>query len=749
MSTATTVRAAGAIRFDSLMSAGLLTRVNRLPVMLGGSTVEERGEDERYDFMDDNLTFDRIERQGTQFAAGDRLSYWIAARDLLGQNGAPTNPIDVVVQDRKAPPIPRGLKTIEERVGDDRRIQLQWDSNADGDTVVYDIYRYRYYHHAGRPGPPFDDDAEFSYTVTEGFITAVAEPLSATVSYRDMEISVADDEGRAYWYCVAAVDAAGNRSPLSPPVRGVLYDRYAPDPPSEIQLCTYRYECEAAFNEEKKEANTGSVEVVFNVERMDNRIVEARVVKLGAGKPDVLFHGPFGSDTVKTVTDTIRLDSASIEDDTKYVFAFRTSLGEWCGPFELPRELMNGMLQSKSTRHTIRVRAFLHVKQICVDGLTPDRVPHDPYAEGGGNTPLEITVTLTDDAVGAILYRALDCEEFQRVTTVRADEGDTTVTLVDTLRPGSVAVMCYGIRLFDENQNMSGMEYLGAHVIFEGDDTVQPVIDSVTALGTAASPEARVKWFGPVEGVAGYRLHFATGTIAKAGALGLAGIPVLGSATGVTSVYPIDELSYQESTGIWSVRIATLDDVGSMPLETNTAYRVWVEAIDDLGSTIEGRDTRRFTWSDEEAEEERLLWPVRPLPDQTDGPAVYVDRSDADGVIRGIAVELTDPALSGNKEINPLEIMKVETPFIVYRQRTDISNQPFVQIGPLIEKIETDASGNIQDPFILRWGSAAYYMDYVGLVHGAKYRYVIIELDESGELSLVRGPTLETEVTFE
>lgn len=735
--------------FETLMSAGQLTQVNRLPIMLGGATVDERSEDERYDFMDDNLDFDRIERKGTQFTSGQRLTYWVAARDLLGQHGAPTAPLDVIVQDRQAPPIPGGLQAVEERVGPNRRIVLQWNSNADGDTTTYELYRYLYYQHVGRFGPPFADDAELTYRVTEGLLAVVPEPSSATVAYRDTGISVAKDESRAYWYCVAALDAAGNRSPLSPPVRGVLYDRTAPDPPATVELCTFRYSCETTFNHESKKSEPGKTVVVFHVERGNPRILEARVVRSDSKGRKILYDGPFGAQTTLTIADKVSDDSAAIDDNIGYLFWFRTPLGEWCGPHELPHDMILALMQTRSSRVNIRVKANLAVAKICVDALEPERIPHDPVAEGDTSTPLEITVTLTDDARGAILYRAQDCTDFQRVSTEHAAEGETSVTLVDTLRPGSVALMCYGVRLFDENQNLSGMTYLEAHVVFQGDGTVQPAIDSVTALGTASSPEARIKWFGPEEGVSGYRLYFATGTVAKMGYFASTAMALVGSATGISTVYPVDQLGYQDSSGLWSTRFSTLDHLGNFPLETDTNYRIWVEGIDHLGNTIEGRSTYRFTWSPEAEDEERLAWPIRPLPDQTSGPNVFADKPDADSVVRGIAIELTDPDHSPNQEVNPLTILEIDTPFVVYRKRVDISDQPYVQIGPLIEKINTSASGTIQDPFVLAYGTAAYYMDYVGLVHGAMYRYVIVELDETGELSLVRGPTSDVKVSFE
>ena len=128
---------------------------------------------------------------------------------------------------------------------------------------------------------------------------------------------------------------------------------------------------------------------------------------------------------------------------------------------------------------------------------------------------------------------------------------------------------------------------------------------------------------------------------------------------------------------------------------------------------------------------------------------VHTTIPDADGVTRGIAIQISDPGHSQFDEVNPLEILVVNTPFIVYRKRTDLSGQPFVQIGPLIDEIHTDRSGNARDPFIRDYSVAAYYMDYVGLVKGASYQYVVVELDDEGELANVYGPSSGVTVTFD
>ncbi len=739
--------------FESLESAGQLQKINRLPIMLNNSAVTERDESERYDFMDDNLSFDPEGRLGDRFVVGDQYTYWIAARDLLGRHGAPSDPIIVTIEDRRPPAIPRGLKAVEEQFGADRRINLVWNANTDGDTVAYHIYRYRWYHHTGRTGSFTDEGLDYG-GLSEGYLTTVLHTASDTVSYRDTDVGLSDHESKAFWYCVSAIDASDNSSPLSPPVRGVLYDRDAPSRPKTIQICTTRFVCEPKFELLSQTEIKTDTTIVFHLERMDQRIIETKVVKIDNSLKSLLHQEIFSKNNVQTATDTIHSSVTGEGMEINYYFSFKTVLGEWCGPYELPRNLLDLLKHNSKKQFDIHVPIYLHPDAICSDATISDRLPHVSSVDGGAS-PLTVTVTLTDDAEGAILYRAEDCTDFHRVITERAAEGETSVTLVDTIRPGSTSIICYGVRLYDGSGNLSGMTYLESRVVFAGNESVVPTVDAITSAGTDASPEVQIRWFGPSEGISGYRIHFATGSFAKSGVFGDSGINVINSATSISSIHTVDEIYYSEETGLWSIQLASLDDLGNIPLQTNTRYRVWVNGIDPLGNTIDGKNTKLFTWTAEESIEERLNWPVRDLPDHTSGLPVYNTVGELSSPtamsVKSISILLSDPSLLGqNDEFNPLEHLEIDLPFLVYRKRVDIAGQPYVQIGPLIETIETDpASGLISDPLIYATYNAAYYMDYVGLVKNASYRYIVVELDENGELSLVRGPTGDVTVTFD
>ncbi|MBZ0254906.1 hypothetical protein K8I31_02520, partial [bacterium] len=433
--------------------------------------------------------------------------------------------------------------------------------------------------------------------------------------------------------------------------------------------------------------------------------------------------------------------------DISYEVWAKTKLGDWCGPNELPTPFLTQLMQIGDADVNFRVVIDAVPSLICEDGTKPSRVSHDPRADVGDSN-VEVVVSLSGDDVGAVLYRAEDCTDFRRIGEARDESGVSSVTLVDDLRPGSTAIICYGIRTFDENHNLSGMTYLDAHVAFAGTESVEPTIETITALGSSTAPELRIRWFGASDGVAGYQIEAVTGLIARANAFTGTTFSGLSENDPVDTVYPIDDLSYDDSTGLWSLRITSLDHSGAIPLQTNVAYRFRVDAVDALGNVTEGGNTKRFIWSDQADVPETLDWPLRAFPDEGGALPAYNNIPDSDFVQRGLAVQISDPDHSENDEVNPLEILVVEPPFIVYRRRIDIANQPYIQIGPLIETIHTDSSGEALDPFIRDYAVKAFYMDYVGLVKDAAYQYVVVKLDESGELETIYPPTSPVKVNF-
>ena len=166
---------------------------------------------------------------------------------------------------------------------------------------------------------------------------------------------------------------------------------------------------------------------------------------------------------------------------------------------------------------------------------------------------------------------------------------------------------------------------------------------------------------------------------------------------------------------------------------------------------VPSSNQKKFVWTNVVLPDEPLDWPVRPASSQELCPSC-----------RRIYKRLWSTHPFGQCTMPPegqgrpplSDIVAYDLPFMFYRQRTDLSNQPYIQISPLFEEINVEGS-TLNDPFFYHahynFGAgtfdAIYYIDNVGLVDDAKYRYQLLTLDATGELQAVFGPS--EEVTIE
>ncbi len=262
--------------FDSLLAQGRLQKINRLPIVPLTAQAKGAAPDEDYMFVDDNRSLEKTGPVGELFTGGDQYTYWVAARDLLGQNGTPSPPISATVQDKHAPETPRDLRTEVVEVNGMQRVWLTWARNTD-DTAQYFIYRFQEYEHIGKadPFPPVNG-------MPEGYIAQVLQTDGVDPVFTDPAVKLPEQENQAFWYCVAALDAAGNMSALSPPIRGVIFDTTPPAPPSLPEICTFAFHC-SLKNFQLSDTSTGDGahrNVYFYVTRESPEIQKVRIERL-------------------------------------------------------------------------------------------------------------------------------------------------------------------------------------------------------------------------------------------------------------------------------------------------------------------------------------------------------------------------------------------------------------------------------------------------------------------------------------
>jgi len=164
--------------------------------------------------------------------------YMTVARDLLGQIGAPSAPLECEVKDLIPPEVPALIRSDRVTVGDHEVCEISWQRNDDTEdgTVEYELLR--------RTGSVPRNAYLYVDGVETRIVDTIPQPVGAPgdrVIYTDSGITYADAT-KLYFYAARATDAAGNVSPISGWVPCVPRDIAAPAAPTAVDtLCCENY----------------------------------------------------------------------------------------------------------------------------------------------------------------------------------------------------------------------------------------------------------------------------------------------------------------------------------------------------------------------------------------------------------------------------------------------------------------------------------------------------------------------------
>ncbi|MEW6238719.1 MAG: hypothetical protein AB1656_25315 [Candidatus Omnitrophota bacterium] len=744
--------------FDALMAAGQLRKINSVPILPPAGQAVSGGEDNSYFFMDDNLKREKTGPAGIPFRAGDRFTYWVTARDLLGQNGLPSPPIVEVVPDKRAPRIPRGLHTRVVEIAGQKRIFLEWDRNTD-DTASYNIYRFRQYDHVGRTDAYSPIDG-----LTEGLISSIPQPAAGNPKYADPNIKLPQDENKAFWYCLSAVDSSGNVSALSPPIRGVIFDETPPDAPAQPQICVQQENCSLhniAMGTFK--GTSGDVEVEIRIQKETRGPLSLSVAREttvwteGRQQTSIttIYSGAFPNDDPLVVKDQFaKTDSYTY---IRYIVTIHTNRGQICKTFYIPREddqngykTINGYAHEGVDIH-IECKAGIQLETICRPS-EPGGVTHIPVDESGMVDPVTFVIDRPTDASGIILYRSPNCTDYYPVDEVYYEDGAATLTVEDHFNPQQGGRVCYAIQAFDENHNTSSITYIETQVLIPADiaNAIVPSMQNAEPLGDSTAPEMKLTWFGPASSIAAFRIEFATAE----------NFASLAGQVQVSS----NQYAFDSENSIYSAKLNKIDASGE-PIAIDQTYFIRAAALMQNGDERDSNNYLSFIWTQEVGPFDHPVWPVRDMPPAISsviwGYWLQPLTNPPSPFTYGVGVKIGSLTVS-EKQLAEIDL-DIAPPFIVYRQRADKADRTYKQISPLIEKIDIDQYGSLSDPFFaLRyyWQTqppvdqnrkenikAIFFLDTVNLIYGAEYRYKIATLDaETGEIVKVYGPTNTVEV---
>jgi len=697
-----------------------VVRVNRVPI-LEPSPIEGEDPDQTYIYADDGGWLESLD-DSDLLTVGSTHTYWVVARDLMGNEGMPSNALQATARDTEEPSVPRGISVFETKDGDlVPFLRVQWNRQVE-DTTAFRVYRYRDYANTGKKGPFPDVEG-----LTEGLIAEVPappEPEGPKVEYDDFDANqVAKSTG--FWYCISAVDAHGNESPMSPAAYGVIEDVVGPEPGRVTQFCVSRpilsLQAEIVDGDDRPIPWSPK----FVITRLTAVVTRVRIGKVVI-TPEKAAEYTELAELEFLGNDAVEYSLVDREPQTAGELPiYRFSFEALDGSVEEVDQDPPATWTPGSTRRDYRaVATLVGFRQDCdpfgAETLEAGLVPVVP---GGEAPPLDIAIDCSGGEVESYrLYRSVDgCRSYQLVTEVPCENG--ALNLTDNYHPEAMTEACYSIVAVDKNGNLGTPKYLDPIFLYVGKFPAPTLVETI-ASGPPGSPTLTVRWIGPKAGVLFYRVHF----IAD------------GKKQGKPLEFPINSLDYDEQLNEFMVTTSTIDRDGA-PIDASENYEVAVEAV-TMGKSARSSDKLPFTWSSKklagDGESGTFRWAFRPLPPVVayEPTTIYYASSE-----NGVVIRIKE---QGGGEAGVEFFRTPATPFMVWRQRTDKSGQPFVAVSPMIQEINF-AGEFLDDPFFAliedQGSDRLFFVDNSGHVQGATYRYIFMEFDpDTGEISRLLGP---------
>ena len=615
-----------------------------------------------------------------------------------------------------------------------------WGQDTDGDLWP-DIFEYD-------PDPAKDtscDPTRYPSGTLPAMQTITPDDLTHSrnlnenhrqIFYIDKSITA---DNKVHWYRVIAVDEQGNQSPLSPPLRGVLYDRSQPEPDARVlsEKCTYFiYKDECEIPPEKDDVihvqdTTGGDASSYSLIRHCNGELGSFEQILATGRLDENGSGSITSAQLP-LDPECRLTGCQGYSELflRYYDAGGRVLADY-GPLSLESLCgYNGCWPlDKSCRWeqpgTETIPVVKEPLQVCVN-LEAGQSARVYHQTPSGMSPFYSFPVAT--APGST------CHQF------------------DDLAGLAPSDICLGVRVFSENHVGSRMLYLGCMELHAKDQAPPPA-----PLLNPADPVVR-------NGENFFDLHWS--------------MPAAGIGSYILRIKAPDGESYQS---LWDVQ---QDDMGlypySHPVNKPQDGDEWCFQVRALSTDMLAGDwsnTQCNTW--QQAPEPNLPWPPVAEPEvlgnlgafyldtSHDAQPVLVLSEDISGVERVFSGCSEIPDCTDKGELACLrnakfsiwncpvcdiiaDAMPTRT-FLVYRQE---EGHDFIQISPLIESfhctghgtdqeyesvlndpfiafmdVDTSAVEGVDDPARIGGGVRVLFKDRYPFETGSRIRYKLVSID--------------------
>jgi hypothetical protein len=613
-------------------------RVNNLPVMterdLTAAQSNNASDKDTWFVADDN---DRFTDGGVPFVNGDEFYYFVAARDVLGNNGAISQGLLVKVCDRMPPPPPQRISVTNaydytSSAGGEQRLQVNWPkakSDPDSGNMEYHVYRWETIEEMNQFQNIVDPATGDPFMRRIGMVThsdtiwqySFKDDGAGAPSLNKADPGNGDNAGQTFWYTVRVKDlgaCGGNFSGNSAPVFGVLRDRRGPETAvGSVDPCCFKPSVE--FEDNTSEPNPGGDPDTDYLELWCEH-------PLGPPPAFADFYGP-GQEIIGRV----RFEKVGIKYVASTILEYQK--GEVSNAVYGCRVVMaNGKISNTSLTNpqtpssgTLRTRltwtSSLVKSQKATDcgGNVVD--PVDPFT--GIVTGPSGTFTTSLGTREYKIYRRVDGG---RRTLI--DQGTTTtenpldIDWEDPSPPANGGEACYFVQLFDVQGNPGAMAELGCVEIQSDAFLPTPMLAPLEGAGTEGNPEMTITWFCTPYGVERFEIWIAAENGQRPATLieelrgDLAGTPNSAAA------YPDYDFSVFETQRV-AGGSATAQFSYQVPIETGVTYRVAVRAVasGDYAARAAGDHSNLgdFLWvSTQNSTGADVPWPARPRPEIED-----------------------------------------------------------------------------------------------------------------------------------
>lgn len=713
-----------------------LFRVNGVPI-LPPSPIEGEQTDQSYIFADDGSWLQTLEDEDL-LPVGDTYTYFAVPRDLLGQEGLPSDPLVATVRDTFEPEIPRGINITNVDIAGEPFLEVSWFPVPDADTETYRIYRYQEYINSGKPGP-FPPVG----TLPEGLIAEVPADSQKVgedkFHYVDPTITTGNEE-QIFWYSVSAVDTSGNEGPISPSNFGVIDKVTGPNAPGSIEVC--RVNSVPNINGTvvlEEEGRSDAWEPLFILSRTSPTVTSIRVYRMdpdvtpGRGGEEV-FLAEYPLHSLAPVFGDDGPDYLVLETGLLPTYIFEAvTVDEKTARVTIPPPTWGG--GSPRARYTVTA-GLVAGRPECVE-VAADIPAEIATIPGTDFPPFSIKFPCDPEVVNLRLLRSVNGGRTWDFVREAPCDGANLV-LADNYHPESLVRARYAIVAVDRHGNQGVPNYLPYDVIIHG-PVPQPAPIEVKTGGipSPGNRTATIRWQGPADAIEFYRIHFGTkkqglGNIATDPSLTALefSVPAVRSGDGPAGV------SYDEASGVFSFTTRSVDRVGT-DIDPTIEYEIQIEAVPFAGSSSRGSRKLTMHWQNLDITGQpagTLRWAARPLP------------GVIDKVVRHNDLQFNTSLRDGSVEIpvtnNTIEFVwpTSEPPYMVWRQRTDKPNQPWIAVTPLIEEINR-TGGMVDDPFFTVRDQNIWILDNTGIVQNGFYRYYVMTFDKrSHEILGLWGP---------